>query len=126
MEKKMLRKMAIQKGRVEEVLNLLSAIYGNPAATRLWVKKNHVYMTDNCKLKNSNIDGQVYYLNDVKTIEGSRTRASMNNVLVVGLHVDDIRKKKREGFVVPYGTDLLLEPYGFATIQIFYNVNHKS
>ena len=90
MEKKMLRKMAIQKGRVEEVLSLLSAIYGNPAATRLWVKKNHVFMTHNCKLKNSNIDGQVYYLNDVKTTEGSRTKASMNNFLVVGLHVDDM------------------------------------
>ena len=124
----MLRKMTIQNGRVEEVLNLLSAIYGNPAATRLWTKKNHVYMTHNCKLKNSNIDGQVYYLNDVKTTEGSRTKASMNNFLVVGLHVDDIRKKKREGFVVPYGTDLLLEPYGFATIQlqIFFSVNHKN
>jgi hypothetical protein len=36
------------------------------------------------------------------------------------------RKKKREGFAVPYDTDLLLEPYIFATIQIFYNVNHKS
>ena len=35
------------------------------------------------------------------------------------------RKKKREGFAVPYGTDLLLEPYGFATLQIVYNVNHK-
>ena len=28
----------------------------------------------------------------------------------------EVRKKKREGFVVPYGMDLLLEPYGFATI----------
>jgi hypothetical protein len=37
-----------------------------------------------------------------------------------------LRKKKQEGFVVPYGTDLLLEPYGFATIQIFYNVTHKN
>ena len=36
------------------------------------------------------------------------------------------RKKKREGFAVPYGTDLLLEPYGFATIQILYNVSHKT
>ena len=36
------------------------------------------------------------------------------------------RKKKREGYAVPYGTDLLLEPYGFATIQVFYNVNHKN
>ena len=39
---------------------------------------------------------------------------------------DQFRKKKREGFVVPYGTDLLLEPYGFATIQFFYNANHKN
>ena len=36
------------------------------------------------------------------------------------------RKKKREGFAVPYGTDLLLEPYGFATILFFYNANHKN
>jgi hypothetical protein len=36
------------------------------------------------------------------------------------------RKKKREGSAVPYGTDLLLEPYRFATVQIFYNVNHKN
>ena len=35
-------------------------------------------------------------------------------------------KKKREGYAAPYGTDLLLEPYGFATIQVFYNVNHKN
>ena len=28
--------------------------------------------------------------------------------------------------MVPYGTDSLLEPYGFATIQFFYNVNHKN
>ena len=28
--------------------------------------------------------------------------------------------------MVPYGTDLLLEPYGFATIQVFYNVNDKN
>ena len=81
MEKKTLRKMAIQKGRVEEVLSLLSAIYGNPAATRLWVKKNHVYMTHNCKLKNTSIDGQVHYLNNIKPSEGSRTKASMKTFL---------------------------------------------
>ena len=28
--------------------------------------------------------------------------------------------------MVPYGTDLLLEPYGFATIQFFYNANKKT
>ena len=78
------------KRQVEEVLNLFSAIYGNPAATRLWVKKNHVYMTQNCNLKNSNVDGQVYYINDVKTTAGSRTKASMTNFLLVGLHVDDM------------------------------------
>ena len=47
-------------------------------------------MTHNCKLKNSSIDGQVYYLNDIKPSEGSRSKASMNNFLVVGLHVDDM------------------------------------
>ena len=47
-------------------------------------------MTRNCNLKNSSIDGQVYYINDVKTTEGSRTKASMNNFLAVGLHADDM------------------------------------
>ena len=65
-------------------------IYGNPAATRLWVTTSYIYMTHNCKLKNSSIDGQVYYLHDIKPSEGSRTKASMNNFLVVGLHVDDM------------------------------------
>ena len=36
------------------------------------------------------------------------------------------RKKKREGYAVPYGTDLNLEPYGFAIMQIIYSVNHQN
>ena len=45
---------------------------------------------------------------------------------MVSLNHDESRKKKREGFAVPYGTDLLFDPRGFATIQIFYNVNNKN
>jgi hypothetical protein len=41
-------------------------------------------------LNNSSIDSQVYYLNDIKPSKGSRTKASMSNFLVVGLHVDDM------------------------------------
>ena len=41
-------------------------------------------------MNNSSIDSQVYYLNDIKPSEGSRTKASMKNFLVVGLHVDDM------------------------------------
>ena len=37
-----------------------------------------------------------------------------------------IKQKKREGFAVLYGTDLLLEPYRFALLKTFYNVNHKN
>jgi hypothetical protein len=46
-------------------------------------------------------------------------------VCTLHFHSTSPRKKKREGLAVLYGTGLLLEPHGLATIQIFYDANHK-
>ena len=50
--KSAVKKMITQtRGRVKEVLECISAVYGNPAATRLWSIKNDEYLSKICGLK---------------------------------------------------------------------------
>ena len=87
--KSALKRMSQTRGRVETVLECLSAVYGNPAATRLWSLKNDEYLSQKCKLKKSIVEPCLYYMTEMNSNKSKRSSTVVTAIMLVGVHVDD-------------------------------------
>ena len=76
-------------GQVEEVLEGLSAIYGNPAATRLFQNKNTKVITQDCGLLKSHVAGSLYYKVIFNSNASRKCTQIIDQCILVGTHVDD-------------------------------------
>ena len=89
--KSAVKKMITQtRGRVKEVLECISAVYGNPAATRLWSIKNDEYLSKICGLKKSIVEPCLYYTTLINSNPTRRKSMMVTGILIVGVHVDDL------------------------------------
>ena len=88
--KSALKRMSQTRGRVETVLECLSAVYGNPAATRLWSLKNDEYLSQKCKLKKSIVEPCLYYMTEMNSNKSKRSSTVVTAIMLVGVHVDDL------------------------------------
>mgnify|MGYP002046137957 FL=1 len=88
--KSAIRKMTQTRGRVETVLECISAVYGNPAATRLWSLKNDEYLTQKCKLNKSVVEPCLYYMTETGNNPSKKSSTMVTAIMLVGVHVDDM------------------------------------
>ena len=105
--KSAINKLAKQtRGRVREVLECISAVYGNPAATRLWSIKNDEYISKTCGLKKSIVEPCLYYTTVIDKNPTRRKTMMVTAILLVGVHVDDLllsgTLKMKEVFMKKY------------------------
>ena len=77
-------------GKVEQVLELDSAVYGNPAATRMFQNKNTKVITQDCGLNESKVAGALYYKVKFNSNTNRKATTIIDACILVGTHVDDL------------------------------------